>query len=174
MIKHLQNRTDGIEKIVLRGCEEFNDDTYEKFQFVRALRKHYVGIRIFTKPRKGGSSLVDCVKKMVKERHSGDESNDKEAPDCEDNSKIEMTEYGSRKGFDYRDIISIFMYVSTGLVVLMFVAGSAWDFMKTRNLPRKKEGKRKVWFKGFIHYFQFRFKITIFLVSGKQYRYVKW
>ena len=113
--------------------------------------------------------MVDCVKKMVKEHHSGDESNDKEAPDCEDNSKIEMTEYGSRKGFDYRDIISIFMYVSTGLVVLMFVAGSAWDFMKTRNLPRKKEGKRKVWFKGFIHYFQFRFKITIFLVSGKQY-----
>ena len=144
MTKHLLEGTHRIERIVFHACGEVDENTYEKLQFVQALKKHYVGIRIFTEPRKGGSSLVDCVKKMVKEHHSGAESNDKEAPDCEDNSKIEMTEYSSRKGFDYRDIISIFMYVSTGLVVLMFVAGSAWDFMKTRNLPRKDEGKKKI------------------------------
>jgi len=135
----LQNRTYGIEKIVLHGCEEFNDDTYEKFQFVRALRKHYVGISA-----KGASSLeISCVKNMAKEHLGGDEFFD-EAPECEKNSTIDMTEYGSRKGLDHRDVTSIIMYVSTGLLVLMFVAGSIWDLMKTRNLPRKKEGKRKV------------------------------
>ena len=133
-----------MERIVFHACEELDANTFEKLQFVRALKKHYVGIRIFTKPKKGGSSLVQCVKKMVKEHHSGDESNDKDAPDCEDNSKIEITEYGSRKGLDYRDITSIIMYVSIGIVVLMFVAGSAWDFMKTRNLHRKGEGKKKI------------------------------
>ena len=159
----MQNRTDGIEKIVLHGCEEFNDDTYEKFQFVRALRKHYVGIYVT------GASFSErsCVKNMVGEHISGND----EVPECEENSKIDMNEYGSRKGFDYRDVISIIMYVSTGLVVLMFVTGCVWDLMKTRNLPRKKEGKRKVWFKGFIQFFQLRFKITTFFVSGKQYRY---
>ena len=140
MTKHLLAGTHEIERIVFHACEELDANTFEKLQFVRALKKHYVGIRIFTKPRKGGSSLVECVKKMVKEHHSGDE----EAPDCEDNSKIEITEYGSRKGFDYRDITSIFMYVSIGIVVLIFVAGSAWDFMKTRNLPRRDEGKKKI------------------------------
>ena len=145
MTKHLLEGTREIERIVFHACEELDaNNTFEKLQFVRALTKHYVGIRIFTKPKKFGSSLVDCVKKMVEEHHSGDESNDKEAPDCEDNSKIEITEYGSRKGFDYQDIISIIMYVSFGIVVLMFVAGSAWDFMKTRNLPRKDEGKKKI------------------------------
>ena len=144
MTKHLLEGTRGIERIVFHACGELDDNTYEKLQFVRALKKHYVGIRIFTRPKKGGSSLVQCVKKMVKEHLSGDESNDKEAPDCEDDSKIEITEYGSRKGFDYRDVISIFMYVSLAIVVLMFVAGSAWDFMNTRNLPRKDEGKKKI------------------------------
>ena len=81
---------------------------------------------------------------MVKEHHSGNDPYDKEAPDCEENSKIEMTECGSRKGFDHRDIISIIMYVSIGIVVLMFVAGSAWDSMKTRNLRKKGEGKKKI------------------------------
>ena len=165
MIKHLQNRTDGIVKIVLRGCEEFNDDTYEKLQFVRALRKHYVGIRL-----QGASDVRSCVKNMVEDHHDVTESFE-EATECEKNSKIDINEYGSRKGFDHRDVISIIMYVSTGLVVLMFVTGCVWDLMKTRNLPRKKEGKRKVWFKGFIQYFQLRFKITTFFVSGKQYRY---
>ena len=169
MIKHLQNRIDGIEKIVLHGCEEFNDDTYEKFQFVRALRKHYVGIYVT------GASFSErsCVKNMVGEHISGNESFD-EVPECEENSKPDMTEYGSRKSLDHRDLTSIIMYVSTGLLVLMFVAGCVWDLMKTRNLSRKREGKRKVWSTGFIRYFQFRFKITIFLVSGKQYRYVEW
>ena len=133
-----------IERIVFHACEELDANTFEKLQFVRALKKHYVGIRIFTNPRKDGSSLVECVKKMVKEHHSGHEPNDKEAPDCEDNSKIEIIEYGSRKGFDYRDTISIIMYVSFGIVVLILVAGSAWDFMKTRNLPRRDEGKKKI------------------------------
>ena len=142
MVKHLHKGTRGIERIVFHACGKLDDNTYEKLLFVRALKKHYVGIRMFTK---GDTSLVECVKKMVKEHHSGNESYDKEAPDCEENSKIEMTEYGSRKGFDYRDTISIIMYVSTGLVVLMFVAGSAWDLMKTRfNLPRKYEGKKKI------------------------------
>ena len=136
--------THEIERIVFHACEELDANTFEKLQFVRALKNHYVGIRIFTKPKKDGSSLVQCVKKMVKEHPSGDESNDKEAPDCEDNSNIEITEYGSRKGFGYRDIISIIMYVSIGIVVLMFVAGSAWDFMKNRNLPRKDEGNKKI------------------------------
>ena len=165
----MQNKTYGIEKIVLHGCEEFNDDTYEKFQFVRALRNHYVGI--FLKDVPGG--VRSCVKDMVEEHHDVNESFEN-APECENNSTIDMTEYGSRKGLDHRDVTSIIMYVSTGVLVLMFVAGCVWDLLKTRNLPRKKEGKRKVWFKGFIHYFQFRFKITIFLVSGKQYRYVEW
>ena len=168
MIKHLQNKTDGIEKTVLHGCEELKYDTYEKLQFVRALRKHYVGISA-----KGASFVeISCVKNMVKEHLGGEEFFD-EVPECE-NNKTDMTEYGSRKGLDHGDVTSIIMYVSTGLLVLMFLAGCVWDLMKTRNLPRKKEGKRKVWFKGFIHYFQFRFKITIFLVSGKQYRYVEW
>ena len=144
MTKHLLEGTRRIERIVFHACEELDANTFEKLQFVRALKKHYVGIRIFTKPRKGGSSLVECVKKMVKEHHSGNESNDEEAPDCKDNSRIEITEYGSRKGFDYRDTISIIMYVSFGIVVLIFVAGSAWDFMKTRNLPRRDEGKKKI------------------------------
>ena len=113
-----------------------------------------------------------CVKNMVKE-HLGEEEFFDEVSECE-NNKTDMTEYGSRKRLDHQDVTSIIMYVSTGLLVLMFVAGCVWNLMKTRNLPRKKEGKRKVWFKGFIHYFQFRFKITIFLVSGKQYRYVEW
>ena len=111
MTKHLLAGTHEIERIVFHACEELDANTFEKLQFVRALKKHYVGIGIFTKPRKVGSSLVECVKKMVKEHHRGDESNDKEAPDCEKNSKIEITEYGSRKGFDYGDIISIFMFV---------------------------------------------------------------
>lgn len=136
--------TDEIQKIVFHACEELDNNTFEKLQFVLALKKHYVGIRIFTKPKRFGSSLVECVKKMVKENHSGDDPYDKEAPDCEENSKIEMTEYGSRKGFDHRDIISIIMYVSIGIVVLMFVAGSTWDSMKTRNLRRKGEGKKKI------------------------------
>ena len=138
MIKHLQNRTYGIEKIVLHGCEEFNDDLYEKLQFVRALTKHYVGIRL-----QGASAVRSCVKNMVEEHDDVNEFFE-EAPACEKNSKIDMNEYGSRKGFDLRDEISIIMYVSTGLVVLMFVTGCVWDLMKTRNLPRKKEGKRKV------------------------------
>ena len=156
MIKHLQNRIDGIEKIVLHGCEEFNDDTYEKFQFVRALRKHYVGIYV------AGASFSEksCVKNI-----SRNESFD-EVPECKENSKPDMTEYGSRKSLDHRDVTSIIVYVSTGLLVLMFVAGCVWDLMKTRNLSRNKEGKRKVWSTGFIRYFQFWFKITIFLVSG--------
>ena len=165
----MQNRIDGIEKIVLHGCEEFNDDTYEKFQFVWALKKHYVGISVI------GASFLErsCVEKMVGEHTSGNESFDK-VPECEENSKPDMTEYGSRKGLDHRDVTSIIMYVSTGLLVLMFVAGCVWDLVKTRNLSRKIEGKRKVWSTGFIRYFQFRFKITIFLVSGKQYRYEEW
>ena len=169
MIKDLKNGTRGIERIVLYDCEEFDEGTNEKFQFVRALRNHYVGIFLKGAPRR----VRSCVKDMVEEHHHVNESFE-DAPECEKNSKTDMTEYGSRKGLDHRDVTSIIMYVSTGLLVLMFVAGCVWDLLKTRNLPRKKEGKRKVWFKGFIHYFQLRFKITIFLVSGKQYRYVEW
>ena len=162
MIEDLKQGTGGIERIVLHNCEESDEGTNEKFQFVKALKYHYVGILL-----KGASpSVRKCVKNIVEEHHDVNESFE-EAPECEKNSTADMTEYGSRKGFDHRDVISIIMYVSTGLVVLMFVAGSAWDLMKTRNIPRKKEGKRNVWFKGFIHYFQLRFKITIFLVSGK-------
>ncbi|XP_073234583.1 uncharacterized protein [Porites lutea] len=76
---------------------------------------------------------------MVEDHHDVTESFE-EATECEKNSKIDINEYGSRKGFDHRDVISIIMYVSTGLVVLMFVTGCVWDLMKTRNLPRKKEG----------------------------------
>ena len=168
MIKDLKNGTRGIERIVLHDCEEFDEGTNEKFQSVRALSNHYVGILLKGAPR----GMRSCVKNMVEEHHDVNESFE-EAPECEKNSTIDMTEYGSRKGFDHRDVTSIIMYVSTGLLVLMFVAGCVWDLMKTRNLPREKEGKGKVWFKGFIHYFQFRFKITIFLVSGKQYRYTE-
>ena len=169
MIKDLKNGTRGIERIVLHDCEEFDEGTNEKFQIVRALGYHYVGIFL-----KGPDhEMRSCVRNMVEEHHDVDESFE-EAPECEKNSKTDMNEYGSRKGLDHRDVTSIIMYVSTGLLVLMFVAGCVWNLMKTRNLPRKKEGKRKVWFKGFIHYFQFRFKITIFLVSGKQYRKVEW
>ena len=89
MIKHLQNRIDGIEKIVLHGCEEFNDDTYEKFQFVRALRKHYVGISVM------GASFLERsrVENMVGEHISANEFFD-EVPECEENSKPDITEYG--------------------------------------------------------------------------------
>ena len=73
---------------------------------------------------------------MMKEHLGGDEFFD-EVPECE-NSKIDMTEYGSRKGIDHRNVTSIIMYVSTGLLVLMFVAGGVWDLRKTRNLPRQK------------------------------------
>ena len=169
MIKDLKNGTRGIEKIVLHDCEEFDEGTDEKFQFVRALGYHYVGIFL-----KGARhQMRSCVKNMVEEHHDVTESFE-EAPECKKNSTPDMNEYGSRKGLDYGDITSIIMYVSTGLLVLMFVAGCVWNLMKTRNLPIQNEGKRKVWFKGFIHFFQFRFKITIFLVSGKQYRYVEW
>ena len=169
MIKDLKNGTRGIEKIVLYDCEEFDEGTDEKFQFVRALGYHYVGIFL-----KGAShQMRSCVKNMVEEHHDVTESFE-EAPECKKSSTPDMNEYGSRKGLDHRDVTSIIMYVSTGLLVLMFVAGCVWDLMKTRNLSRKSEGKRKVWSTGFIRYFQFRFKITIFLVSGKQYRYVEW
>ena len=168
LIKDLKKRTRGIERIVLHDCEESDEGTNEKFQVVRALGYHYVGIFLKGAP----SVMMSCVKDMVEVHHV--DGSFEEAPECENNSKIGMNEYGSRKGVGHRDVTSIIMYVSTGLVVLMFVAGCVWDLMKTRNLPRQNEGKRKVWFKGFIHYFQFRFKITIFLVSGKQYRYVEW
>ena len=139
MIKDLKNGTRGIERIVLHDCEEFDEGTNEKFQSVRALSNHYVGILL-----KGASrGMRSCVKNMVEEHHDVNESFE-EAPECEKNSTIDMTEYGSRKGFDHRDVTSIIMYVSTGLLVLMFLAGCVWDLMKTRNLPRKKEGKRKV------------------------------
>ena len=161
MIKDLKNGTSGIERIVLYDCEEFDEGTNEKFQFVRALGYHNVGIFLKGAPR----DVRSCVNDMVKEHHDVDESFE-EALECEKNSKIDMNEYGSRKGLDHRDVTSIIMYVSTGLLVLMFVAGYVWNLMKTRNLPRQNEGKRKVWFKGFINFFQFRFKITIFLVSG--------
>ena len=168
MLRDLEKRTHEIERIVLYDCEVSDEGTNEKFQFVRALRNHYVGIFLKGAPR----SVRSCIKDMVEEHHDVTESFE-EAPECKKNSTIDMKEYGSRKGLDYGDVTSIIMYVSTGLVVLMFVSGGVWDLMKTRNLPRKKEGKRKVWFNGFIHYFQFRFKITIFLVSSKQYRYVE-
>ena len=168
MIKDLKNGTSGIERIVLYDCEEFDEGTKEKFQFVRALGYLYVGIFL-----KGASlQMRSCVKNMVEEHHHVNESFE-DAPECEKNSTIDMTEYGSRKGLDHRDVPSIIMYVSTALLVFMFVAGCVWDLRKTRNLPREKEGKRKVWFKGFIHYFQFRFNITIFLVSGKQHRFAE-
>ena len=168
MTRDLEKGTHGIERIVLHDCEEFDEGTNEKFQFVRALGYHYVGIFL-----KGASlQMRSCVKNMVEEHHDVNESFE-DAPECEKNSTIDMTEYGSRKGLDHRDVPSIIMYVSTALLVLMFVAGCVWDLRKTRNLPRKKEGKRKVWFKGFIHYFQFRFNITIFLVSGKQHRFAE-
>ena len=163
LIKDLKKRTRGIEKIVLHDCEESDEGTNEKFQVVWALGYPYVGIFL----KDASPKLRSCVKYMVEEHHRVDESFE-EAPECENNTKIDMNEYGSRKGVGHRDVTSIIMYVSTGLLVLMFVAGCVWDLLKTRNLPRKKEGKRKVWFKGFIHYFQLRFKITIFLVSGKQ------
>ena len=166
MTRDLEKGTHGIERIVLHDCEEFDEGTNEKFQFVRALRNHYVGIFLKGAPR----DVRSCVKDMVEEHHHVNESFE-DAPECEKNFTIDMTEYGSRKGLDHRDVPSIIMYVSTALLVLMFVAGCVWDLRKTRNLPRKKEGKRKVWFKGFIHYFQLRFKITTFFVSGKQYRY---
>ena len=165
----MKKRTHGIERIVLHDCEESDEGTNEKFQVVRALGYHYVGIF----PKGACRQVRLCVKDMVEEHHDVDESFE-EPLECEKNSNIDRNEYGSRKGLDHRDVTSIIMYVSTGLLVLMFVAGCVWDLLKTRNLPRKKEGKRKVWFKGFIHYFQLRFKITIFLVSGKQYRYVEW
>ena len=168
MTRDLEKGTHGIERIVLHDCEEFDEGTNEKFQFVRALRNHYVGIFLKGAPR----DVRSCVKDMVEEHHHVNESFE-DAPECEKNATIDMTEYGSRKGLDHRDVPSIIMYVSTGLLVLMFVAGCVWDLRKTRNLPRKKEGKRKVWFKGFIHYFQFRFNITIFLVSGKQHRFAE-
>ena len=165
----MKNGTRGIERIVLYDCEEFDEGTNEKFQFVRALGYHYVGIFL-----KGAPPQVRwCVQNMVEEHHDVDESFE-EALECENNSKIDMNEYGSRKGLDHRDVTSVIMYVSGGLLVLMFVAGCVWNLMKTRNLPKQNEGKRKVRFKGFIHFFQFRFKITIFLVSGKQYRYIEW
>ena len=163
----MKKRTRGIERIVLHDCEESDEGTNEKFQVVRALGYHYVGILLKRAPR----VMMSCVKDMVEEHHV-DGCFD-EALECENNSKISMNEYGSRKGLDHRDVPSIIMYVSTALLVLMFVAGCVWDLMKTRNLPRQNEGKRKVWFKGFIHYFQFRFKITIFLVSGKQHRFAE-
>ena len=138
LIKDLKKRTRGIERIVLHDCEESDEGTNEKFQVVRALGYHYVGIFL-----KGAPHVVmSCVKDMVEEHHV--DGSFEEAPECENNSKIGMNEYGSRKGVGHRDVTSIIMYVSTGLVVLMFVTGGVWDLMKTRNLPRKKEGKRKV------------------------------
>ena len=138
MIKDLKNGTRGIERIVLYDCEEFDESTNEKFQVVRALGYHYVGMFLKGAPR----VMMSCVKDMVEEHHV--DGSIEEAPECENNHKIGMNEYGSRKGVGHRDVTSIIMYVSTGLVVLMFVAGGVWDLMKTRNLPRKKEGKRKV------------------------------
>ena len=164
----MEKRTLKIERVVLYDCEVFDEGTNKKFQFVRALRNHYVGIFLKGAPR----GVRSCVKDMVEEHHVVHESFE-DAPECEKNSTIDMIEYASRKGLDHRDVPSIIMYVSGGLLVLMFVAGCVWDLRKTRNLPREKEGKRKVWFKGFIHYFQFRFKITIFLVSGKQHRFAE-
>ena len=168
MLRDLEKRTLEIERVVLYDCEVFDEGTNKKFQFVRALRNHYVGIFLKDAP----PSVRSCVKDMVEEHHYVNESFE-DAPECEKNSTIDMTEYGSRKGLDHRDVPSIIMYVSTALLVLMFVAGCVWDLRKTRNLSREKEGKRKVWFKGFIHYFQFRFNITIFLVSGKQHRFAE-
>ena len=161
----MKNGTSGIERIVLYDCEEFDEGTNEKFQFVRALRNHYVGIFLKGAPRR----VRSCVKDMVEEHHHVNESFE-DAPECEKNSKTDMTEYGSRKGLDHRDVTSIIMYVSTGLLVLMFVAGYVWNLMKTRNLPRQNEGKRKVWFKGFINFFQFRSRSQIFSFQVPQYR----
>ena len=139
MIKDLKNGTRGIERIVLHDCEEFDEGTNEKFQFVRALGYHYVGIFL-----KGAPALMrSCVKNMVEEHYDVDGFFE-EALECEKNSKIDMNEYGSRKALDHRDVPSIIIYVSTGLLVLMFVAGGVWDLMKTGNLPRKREGKRRV------------------------------
>ena len=168
MLRDLEKRTLEIERVVLYDCEVFDEGTNKKFQFVRALRNHNVGIFLKDAP----PSVRSCVKDMVEEHHYVNESFEDD-PECEKNSTIDMTEYGSRIGLDHRDVPSIIIYVSTALLVLMFVAGCVWDLRKTRNLPRKKEGKRKVWFKGFIHYFQFRFNITIFLVSGKQHRFAE-
>ena len=139
MIKDLKNGTRGIERIVLHDCEEFDEGTNENFQFVRALGYHYVGIFL-----KGAPPLMrSCVKNMVEEHYDVDGFFE-EALECEKNSKIDMNEYGSRKALDHRDVPSIIIYVSTGLLVLMFVAGGIWDLMKTGNLPRKREGKRRV------------------------------
>ena len=102
----MKKRTHGIERIVLHDCEESDEGTNEKFQVVRALGYHYVGILLKRAPR----VMMSCVKDMVEEHHV-DGCFD-EALECENNSKISMNEYGSRKGLDHRDVPSIIMYVS--------------------------------------------------------------
>ena len=65
MTRDLEKGTHGIERIVLHDCEEFDEGTNEKFQFVRALRNHYVGIFLKGAPR----GVRSCVKDMVEEHH---------------------------------------------------------------------------------------------------------
>ena len=125
-------------RIVLHDCGKIQD--HKSFQSVRALKPHIVGIKIIFE--KGNiPSLVDCVRSMI-EQHHGDYDMllDRDPPECKEKSHIDKVEYGKRKGFDHADVGSVILYASLGVVVVMFVAGSLWDFIKSKELQQQEGG----------------------------------
>ena len=102
---------------------------------MRQLEQHYIGISIAT-VGKDSLQLINCVGEKVKDHH-GDldqKASGKPSDDCD----FDKDEYGGAERQDDRLILTV--YVSGGLVVLMFIAGSVWDLTKAKNHRKKKEG----------------------------------
>jgi len=136
LVDVLNNKDEPVNRIVLHDCGKIQG--HESLQSVRALKTHIVGITIIFE---NGNIpfLVDCVRSMI-EQHHGDNKilMDEDPPECEEKFLIDKDEYGFRKGFDPTDGSSLILYASLGVVVVMFVAGSLWDFIKSKELQQQE------------------------------------
>ena len=116
------------KRIILYGCHEI--DKSKSLQAVRQLKQHYIGISIVAN-EKDSDQLIKCVKEKARDHH-GDLHGGHD--DCD----IDKNEYGGVERQDDRLLLTL--YVSGGLVVLMFIAGSVWDLTKAKEHRKNKEG----------------------------------
>ena len=120
------------KRIILHGCHGI--DKGKSLQAVRQLKQHYIGISIVANEKDSGQ-LIKCVKDKARDHHSDLHA---ESPESHDDCDIDKDEYGGVKRQDDRLLLTV--YVSGGLVALMFIAGSVWDLTKAKEHRKKKEG----------------------------------
>ena len=79
--------------------------------------------------------LIKCVREKARYHH-GDLHG--EPSEGHDDCDIDKDEYGGVERQDDRLLLTL--YVSGGLVALMFIAGSVWDLTKAKEHRKNKEG----------------------------------